>query len=66
MLSTPQNRLGEIPFTPAREHEFSLTELTEIVGAHFEILERVGLKAGTIWFEGDPVGTNSFFVCRRG
>lgn len=66
MLSTPQNRLGEIPFTPAREHEFSLTELTEIVGAHFEILERVGLKAGTIWFEGDPVGTNSFFVCRQG
>lgn len=65
LLSTPQNRLGHIPFTPAHEHEFSLDELTELVGAHFEIVQRIGLKAGTIWFEGDPVGTNSFFVCRR-
>ncbi len=65
MLSTPQSRLGEIPFTPAHEREFSLEELTEIVGTHFEIVERIGLKAGTIWFDGDPVGTNSFFVCRR-
>ena len=65
MLSTPQNRQGEIPFFPAHEHEFSLQELTELVGAHFEIIERIGLKAGTIWFDGDPVGANSFFVCRR-
>ncbi|HLW96520.1 MAG TPA: hypothetical protein VKS25_14175 [Solirubrobacteraceae bacterium] len=27
--------------------------------------ERVGLNAGTISFDDDPVGTNSFFVCRR-
>jgi 2-polyprenyl-3-methyl-5-hydroxy-6-metoxy-1,4-benzoquinol methylase len=65
LLSTPQNRLGHIPFTPAHEHEFSLEELTELAGAHFEIVQRIGLKAGTIWFEGDPVGANSFFVCRR-
>jgi 2-polyprenyl-3-methyl-5-hydroxy-6-metoxy-1,4-benzoquinol methylase len=65
MLSTPQSRLGDVPFTPAHEHEFSLEELTGLVGAHFEIVERIGLKAGTIWFEGDPVGSNSFFVCRR-
>jgi 2-polyprenyl-3-methyl-5-hydroxy-6-metoxy-1,4-benzoquinol methylase len=64
LLSTPQSRLGQIPFTPAHEHEFSLGELTELAGAHFEIVQRIGLKAGTIWFEGDPVGTNSFFVCR--
>jgi 2-polyprenyl-3-methyl-5-hydroxy-6-metoxy-1,4-benzoquinol methylase len=66
LLSTPQNRLGHIPFTPAHEHEFSLEELTDLVGAHFEIVQRIGLKAGTIWFAGDPTGTNSFFVCRRG
>lgn len=65
MLSTPQSRLGDVPFTPAHEHEFSLAELTEIVGAYFEIVERIGLKAGTVWVEGDPSGTNSFFVCRR-
>jgi 2-polyprenyl-3-methyl-5-hydroxy-6-metoxy-1,4-benzoquinol methylase len=64
LLSTPQSRLGDIPFTPAHEHEFSLRELTELVAAHFEIVQRIGLKAGTIWFEGDPVGTNSFFICR--
>lgn len=66
LLSTPQSCLGNIPFTPAHEHEFSLAELTELVGGHFEILQRIGLKAGTIWFEGDPAGSNSFFVCRRG
>jgi 2-polyprenyl-3-methyl-5-hydroxy-6-metoxy-1,4-benzoquinol methylase len=65
LLSTPQSSLGHIPFTPAHEHEFSLAELTELVGAHFEIRERIGLKAGTIWFAGDPVGANSFFICRR-
>lgn len=65
LLSTPQNRLGHIPFMPCHLHEFSLEELTEIVSAHFEIHERIGLKAGTIWFEGDPVGSNSFFVCSR-
>jgi len=65
MLSTPQNSLGGVPFTPAHEHEFSLAELTEIVVAHFEIVDRIGLKAGTIWFEGDPVGSSSFFVCRQ-
>lgn len=65
ILSTPQNRLGDVPFTPAHEHEFSLGELTDLVGAHFEIVERIGFKAGTIWFAGDPVGANSFFIARR-
>jgi 2-polyprenyl-3-methyl-5-hydroxy-6-metoxy-1,4-benzoquinol methylase len=65
LLSTPQSCLGHIPFTPAHEHEYSLIELTELVKTYFEISQRIGLKAGTIWFEGDPVGTNSYFVCRR-
>lgn len=65
ILSTPQSRLGHIPLMPAHHHEFSLKELTELVTPRFEVLSRIGLKAGTIWFEGDPVGTNSFFVCRR-
>ncbi len=65
ILSTPQNRLGHIPLMPAHHHEFSLEELTELVAPRFEVLSRIGLKAGTIWFEGDPVGNNSFFVCRR-
>jgi SAM-dependent methyltransferase len=65
ILSTPQSRLGHIPLMPAHHHEFSLEELTELVTPRFEVLSRIGLKAGTIWFEGDPVGTNSFFVCRR-
>jgi SAM-dependent methyltransferase len=65
LLSTPQNRLGHIPLVPVHEHEFPLAKLTQIVSAHFEVLERIGLKAGTIWFDGDPVGSNSFFVCRR-
>ncbi len=65
LLSTPQNLLGHVPFLPNHIREFSLGELTEVMEARFDILDRIGLKAGTIWFEGDPVGSNSFFVCRR-
>jgi 2-polyprenyl-3-methyl-5-hydroxy-6-metoxy-1,4-benzoquinol methylase len=65
LLSTPQNRLGHVPFLPSHNREFSLDELTEAMEQRFDILDRIGLKAGTIWFEGDPVGSNSFFVCRR-
>ena len=59
VLSTPQNRLGHIPFTPAHEREFTLDEVTAIVGEQFALEERIGLKAGTIWFPDDPVGTNT-------
>ena len=64
VLSTPQNRLGHIPFTPAHEREFTLAEVTEIVGEHFAIEERIGIKAGTITFPGDAVGTNTVLVAR--
>ena len=64
VLSTPQNRLGHIPFTPAHEREFTLDEVCAIVGEQFAIEDRIGLKAGTIWFPGDPVGTNTVLVAR--
>jgi 2-polyprenyl-3-methyl-5-hydroxy-6-metoxy-1,4-benzoquinol methylase len=64
VLSTPQNRLGHIPFTPAHEREFTLEEVTAVVSEQFAIAERIGLKAGTISFPGDPVGTNTVLVAR--
>jgi 2-polyprenyl-3-methyl-5-hydroxy-6-metoxy-1,4-benzoquinol methylase len=65
IASTPQSSHGHVPFTPAHEREYSLGELTEFLAERFEVEERIGLKAGTIFFDGDPVGTNSFCVCRR-
>ncbi len=65
VASTPQSSLGHIPMTPAHEREFSLAELTNYLASVFEITEIIGLKAGTVFFPGDPIGTNSFAVCRR-
>jgi len=64
VLSTPQNRMGHIPLTPAHVHEFSLDELRYCCRRHFKIEKVIGLKAGTIYFEDDPVGANSMIFLR--
>jgi SAM-dependent methyltransferase len=64
-ISTPQNRFGSIPTTPSHTVEFSYRELLDLVSASFEIVDFKGLKAGTIHFENDPIGSNSYVVARR-
>ncbi|NTV02684.1 MAG: methyltransferase domain-containing protein [Chlorobiaceae bacterium] len=64
-ISTPQNVLGHIPTTPDHVMEYSLSGLLEIVSRYFDVERVIGIKQGTIYFEGDPVGSNSFLVCRK-
>jgi len=65
ILSTPQNSIGRVPLTPAHLREFSLGELRSACGQHFKVEKLIGLKAGTIHFEDDPVGANSMIVLRK-
>jgi len=64
-ISTPQNVLGHIPTTPDHVREYSLSGLLDIVSSYFEVEVLIGIKQGTISFEGDPVGSNSFVVCKK-
>ncbi len=64
ILSTPQNRLGRVPLTPAHVHEFTLDELRACCERHFTVEKVLGIKAGTIYFEDDPIGTNSMIFLR--
>jgi 2-polyprenyl-3-methyl-5-hydroxy-6-metoxy-1,4-benzoquinol methylase len=65
ILSTPQNCIGHIPLTPAHVHEFTLDELRADCARHFQIEKIIGLKAGTVHFEDDAIGTNSVIFLRK-
>jgi SAM-dependent methyltransferase len=65
ILSTPQNRLGHIPLTPAHVHEFSGSELVALCARFFTVEDVIGLKGGTIWFEDDPAGANTMLILRK-
>ncbi|HXJ01250.1 MAG TPA: class I SAM-dependent methyltransferase [Micropepsaceae bacterium] len=65
ILSTPQNCIGHIPLTPAHVREFSLEELRSDCARHFAIESIIGLKAGTVHFPDDPIGTNSVILLRK-
>ncbi|MGH8262953.1 MAG: methyltransferase domain-containing protein, partial [Steroidobacteraceae bacterium] len=65
ILSTPQNRIGKIPLTPAHVREFSLDEFRSYCAQQFEVEKVIGLKAGTIYFDDDPVGSNSLIFLRK-
>jgi ubiquinone/menaquinone biosynthesis C-methylase UbiE len=59
-FSTPQNCFGEFPMTYWHEKEFSREEILEAVQKYFKIERFIGIKQGTIFQNGDPVGSNSF------
>ena len=65
ILSTPQNSLGHIPAVPEHVMEYSLAEITEIVSKKFNINKIIGIKQGTIYFEDDPLGSNTFIVASK-
>jgi 2-polyprenyl-3-methyl-5-hydroxy-6-metoxy-1,4-benzoquinol methylase len=66
ILSTPQNCLGKIPTTPDHIIEYSLPELLGLIKEKLQILKVVGIKQGTICFENDLIGSNTFVVAFRG
>jgi ubiquinone/menaquinone biosynthesis C-methylase UbiE len=61
-FSTPQNFFGDIPLTWWHEKEFSFKEIHDAISMHFKIERFIGIKQGTIFIEGDPIGANSFVV----
>jgi SAM-dependent methyltransferase len=65
ILSTPQNSLGHIPMNPQHRVEYSFEAITELASRWFDTEYAVGLKQGCIFYEGDPMGTNTFMVLRK-
>ncbi len=64
-MSTPQNSLGHIPTTPDHSKEFSLEEITAIASRYFQAVEVIGIKQGTIYEVGDPLGSNTFLILKN-
>jgi 2-polyprenyl-3-methyl-5-hydroxy-6-metoxy-1,4-benzoquinol methylase len=64
-LSTPQNSLGHIPINPHHLKEYSLQEIQSKVMQLFDIEQIIGIKQGCIFFENDPVGTNTYMRLKR-
>jgi SAM-dependent methyltransferase len=64
-ISTPQNLLGHIPLIGCHIHEFSLDNLKAEVSKFFVIEKVIGIKQGTIYFDNDEVGSNTFIVARK-
>lgn len=62
ILSTPQNSQGRIPINPEHVREYSLEELCDRLKEYFDIRDTFGLKAGTIHYDGDHLGSNTFLV----
>jgi 2-polyprenyl-3-methyl-5-hydroxy-6-metoxy-1,4-benzoquinol methylase len=62
ILSTPQNSIGRIPVNAQHLREYSLQELRVLMSTYFEVLEVIGLKAGTIHWSDDPLGSNTMVI----
>src|SRR5262249_28156839 len=65
VLSTPQNSQGHIPITYMHEREYSLEQITALVGRYFRIDETIGLKQGLVSVPGDGRGQNTVIVARK-
>ena len=65
ILSTPQNSHGHIPIHPHHHIEHSLESLLELTEKYFVTEQVIGFKAGTIYFEDDPIGTNTMLVLNK-
>jgi 2-polyprenyl-3-methyl-5-hydroxy-6-metoxy-1,4-benzoquinol methylase/spore coat polysaccharide biosynthesis protein SpsF (cytidylyltransferase family) len=65
VLSTPQNSQGHIPITYMHEREYSLEQITALVGRYFTISETIGLKQGLVSVPGDGRGHNTVIVARK-
>lgn len=65
ILSTPQNSHGFIPICAEHIREFSYIDLKNLISDFFEIQEFIGIKSGRIYFDNDPIGSNSFVVAKN-
>ena len=65
ILSTPQNSTTGQCINPVHLYEYSLEEIKNIVSKYFEIENIIGLKAGKIYFEDDPIGANTMIFAKK-
>ncbi|MHB1222177.1 MAG: class I SAM-dependent methyltransferase [Gammaproteobacteria bacterium] len=65
ILSTPQNAIGHIPVNPWHIVEYSLENIKNLVTSYFVIDKVIGIKQGTIFFDSDPIGTNTVLICHK-
>jgi 2-polyprenyl-3-methyl-5-hydroxy-6-metoxy-1,4-benzoquinol methylase/spore coat polysaccharide biosynthesis protein SpsF (cytidylyltransferase family) len=65
ILSTPQSAMGSVPMNDQHVREYSLAQLRELLERHWRVEQLLGLKGGRIWFDDDPIGTNSLVLARR-
>lgn len=65
IISTPQNSFGAVPFNGIHIKEYSLKELTDLISRYLKIEKVIGFKGGRVYFDDDPIGTNSFIISRK-
>ena len=65
ILSTPQNRFGHTPIIWCHQREYSLNEIKEICGSFFNLNKVIGIKAGKITIENDPIGMNTVIIAEK-
>lgn len=65
IISTPQNSTTQQCINPQHLYEYSLLEITKIVEKYFKINKIIGLKAGKIYFDDDPIGANTVIFAQK-
>lgn len=65
ILSTPQNRHGNIPINPFHKHEYSLKELNVLITRYLKIQKMIGIKTGRLVIENNPLGSNTIVIARK-
>lgn len=65
ILSTPQNSTTGMCINPQHIYEYSLLELKDLVSQYFHIVKIIGLKAGKIHFDDDPIGANTVMILQK-
>ena len=65
ILSTPQNSTTGQCINPLHLYEYSLDEIKSIVSKYFKIEKIIGLKAGKIYFEDNPLGANAVIFAQK-
>ncbi len=65
ILSTPQNRFGHIPIITSHTIEYDLDGIIELCGKYFTLEKVIGIKAGRIYIQNDPIGSNTVIIGKK-
>jgi SAM-dependent methyltransferase len=65
VLSTQQNREGYMSINSVSEYGYSLRGIANLCSEYLRVERVLGIKAGRLMFDDDPVGRNTVLFCRR-